>query len=648
MIAVGGLVTAQHVFRSTLLVLSLACVGGFPMVVWFQATSRSAVSEPPPLSVIVVSLIMAATVLAISWVLSRRFPPAWWDAITLRRPSFALAFAVGLALRVGLALWLAPTPASDGAAYMKLAHQLATQSTYGEEGAWSYLPPGLPLLLAPLMLLGLSDRAVLLVLGVGTYALAMWGLRQLLLALKLERGEWIAIWLFALWPTCILLSMLPEKELVIIALLPWIAERTLAASQSSRERALGAAIVAGLLCGICVLTQPSLQLLPLTLLIVTPLLARRRLRALGLSVLGIAAMLAVVAPWTLRNGQVLGTPVFVSTNGGSVLYRANNDLATGVYTDRGRVSLEHISSEIERDAGYGHLAREWITANPGRFVHLLAAKLLFFMGDDSYGVYAVFSRGDVGLDRQLYLALRLLTVVVPWMLLWVALAMLALRWRPAAAAGQRPDQEWLGAGLLLLPVAYLAGVHSVAESGPKYHLPTIPLVCVLLAAMGSLASGTAARTARPRERDEQIPPSPENEKKSRAMTPLWSSFVRFSLIGGVGTAAQYAILALMAGGLGVHAVLASQAGAAVGATVNYGLNRSFNYRSHTSHLCTGPRFALVVLAGLTLNGALMTGLVQGLSLHWLPSQVLTTVLVLLWNFGANHFWTFRSASGRTD
>jgi putative flippase GtrA len=116
--------------------------------------------------------------------------------------------------------------------------------------------------------------------------------------------------------------------------------------------------------------------------------------------------------------------------------------------------------------------------------------------------------------------------------------------------------------------------------------------------------------------------------------------LRFALIGGVGSAAHFGVLALLTEGAGISAVWASQAGAVVGAVVNYALNRRWNYRTTVAHRITAPRFAVVVLAGWLLNGALMALLAGALLWHWLPAQALTTLLVLLWNFGINHLWTF--------
>ncbi len=126
------------------------------------------------------------------------------------------------------------------------------------------------------------------------------------------------------------------------------------------------------------------------------------------------------------------------------------------------------------------------------------------------------------------------------------------------------------------------------------------------------------------------------------MPSLPRHFSRFALIGAFGTAAHFAALfALVHAGL-LSPVWASQAGALLGALVNYLLNRRFNYRSESSHLITGPRFFLVAAAGFVLNGLSMALLAETLQFNLFFAQCISTGLVLAWNFLANHFWTFGS------
>jgi putative flippase GtrA len=56
---------------------------------------------------------------------------------------------------------------------------------------------------------------------------------------------------------------------------------------------------------------------------------------------------------------------------------------------------------------------------------------------------------------------------------------------------------------------------------------------------------------------------------------------------------------------------------------------------------TIAKFMTVALIGLLVNAAIMAVTVDLYRLHYLVSQILATALVLVWNFAANHRWTFR-------
>ena len=54
----------------------------------------------------------------------------------------------------------------------------------------------------------------------------------------------------------------------------------------------------------------------------------------------------------------------------------------------------------------------------------------------------------------------------------------------------------------------------------------------------------------------------------------------------------------------------------------------------------------VLLAGLAWTALLMSLFMALLGLHYLPAQLLTTALLLLWHYAGNALWTFRR--GRHD
>ena len=122
---------------------------------------------------------------------------------------------------------------------------------------------------------------------------------------------------------------------------------------------------------------------------------------------------------------------------------------------------------------------------------------------------------------------------------------------------------------------------------------------------------------------------------------MFRQFVKFAGVGAIGTAAHYATLVLLVQTQWAGPVIASSAGAVVGAVVNYLLNYHYTFASNRRHREAFWRFFTIAAVGFLLNGLLMALLTQQLALFYLLAQVITTLLVLVWNFLGNRVWTFR-------
>jgi putative flippase GtrA len=120
---------------------------------------------------------------------------------------------------------------------------------------------------------------------------------------------------------------------------------------------------------------------------------------------------------------------------------------------------------------------------------------------------------------------------------------------------------------------------------------------------------------------------------------MWIKFILFALVGVVGTSAHYLLLYQLVESYAVNAVIASGYGAVAGLIVNYGLNYLITFNSQQSHLRTFPKFAVIASIGFGFNMGLMTLLIA--QFYYLYAQILTTLLVLIWNFLGNSLWTFK-------
>jgi len=406
---------------------------------------------------------------------------------------------LGLALRALLVFFTNVVPASDAKVYIDLGQFLANGQPYYYAHRWAYWPIGYPLLLSVWFRIFNPSVAGMQVLNLLLYLLACSGIHRLARVLGQPNAGKLALWLFALWPDLAILTAWPSKELVAIALMPWMMALFLSPRGSPRLT-IGSRVGGGVIAGALVLVQPSFLLLAPVLPIAsfffgfsTP---REVLRDMFLVVFAAAV---VVAPWTIRNYRVLDAFVPVATNGGEVLYRANNPLATGGYIKRGEVDLWDMPELDAQRAGI-RLAKEWILAHPNDFMRLIIRKQLLFLEDDSMGVYEVFSRGSVGspLREQTYFAWKLFCVAY-WYALWSLFS--------AALVGLMRRGAWDHSPSLFaaLPFLYLYGVHSIFESGPRYHEP----VSTLLVLAVSATILAAVRSIRGTER--QATPAPSDK-----------------------------------------------------------------------------------------------------------------------------------------
>lgn len=123
-----------------------------------------------------------------------------------------------------------------------------------------------------------------------------------------------------------------------------------------------------------------------------------------------------------------------------------------------------------------------------------------------------------------------------------------------------------------------------------------------------------------------------------------SEFLKFANSGAFGTAAHYAVLWALVDWLRINAVVASTAGALVGAGINYILNYHWTFKSTLPHLYTLPRFLAIAALSLVLNTLLMGFALAHTSIHYLAAQILVTSACLTVNFFASRSWAFESSS----
>lgn len=115
------------------------------------------------------------------------------------------------------------------------------------------------------------------------------------------------------------------------------------------------------------------------------------------------------------------------------------------------------------------------------------------------------------------------------------------------------------------------------------------------------------------------------------------SFVKYLFAGGLGFVLDYGILTLCFEILGWHYLVSAASGFSAGLLFVYASSNKwvFTYRSmEDKKLVEFTIFLLIGIIGLGLTILSMWVLVDVFGIYPLISKLLTTAVVLLWNFGA--------------
>ncbi len=119
-----------------------------------------------------------------------------------------------------------------------------------------------------------------------------------------------------------------------------------------------------------------------------------------------------------------------------------------------------------------------------------------------------------------------------------------------------------------------------------------------------------------------------------------TQFILFGAIGALGTAGHYVTLIILVELIHYDPTFSSLFGAIVGAIINYLLNYKYTFKSNKPHHIAASRFMLIAAIGAGINTLLMYTFIQIAGIYYLLAQVITTLVVLIWNFLLNKMWTF--------
>ena len=386
------------------------------------------------------------------------------------RHTLLFVFLVALILRM-LFVWIQASfhvfdiyfVASDSRVYEALAHNLLSGAGYALDGRPTALvTPAYPIFLAVLHWLGVDTP-----IGVGFVQSFVGAATCVLIAMvgryldnsytAIVAGILSASYVHLIFWTGYILTETLFVFLVIaslVALLRWQED------VNSRTRAA----LAGLLLGVGSLTRPHLLGFAVLAFCWVVVAAGGKRGAAALSgVFLVLGLVAVLAPWTLRNYRSLGIPLVGSTLGGEVLYQGNSIGATGGtggYLDARdfqRLQLDPGLSEVEIDRAYSRVAWQFILHQPGRLPRLAVKKFINMWRPTYEGA-----------------SFRNLVIFGGNYLLVVALGVVGVARLSRVGFGRF-------GGLIFICLAYFVLIHLIVPGMIRYRLPAEPLLILFAA-----------------------------------------------------------------------------------------------------------------------------------------------------------------------
>jgi putative flippase GtrA len=111
--------------------------------------------------------------------------------------------------------------------------------------------------------------------------------------------------------------------------------------------------------------------------------------------------------------------------------------------------------------------------------------------------------------------------------------------------------------------------------------------------------------------------------------------LRYSFVGGIAAAANFLFLFLFTDVCGIYYLISNVLSFLIGLTVNYVLCKKFVFLVKTSNSKVEFLiYGVIGLAGLLFDTGLMYFFTEAMLFYYMFSKVISTLIVLLWNFTA--------------
>ena len=119
-------------------------------------------------------------------------------------------------------------------------------------------------------------------------------------------------------------------------------------------------------------------------------------------------------------------------------------------------------------------------------------------------------------------------------------------------------------------------------------------------------------------------------------------FIKFGAVGISGIAVDFGVTYLCKEILKIQKYVANAIGFTTAASTNYILNRIWTFHSTDPAIFLQySKFLIISIVGLGINTLVLWILVSRYKKHFYLSKLFAVAVVMIWNFLANYFFTFR-------
>lgn len=367
---------------------------------------------------------------------------------------------------------------SDASWYLNRAMGIANGEGYSEAGyPTAYWPVGYPGFLGVLFYLFGQDQLVgqiaNLVMAAGSFFLQLELTRRIFHS---EAAARLGVLLLTVYPNHVAYTSFILTEIYFTFLLLF------GVYLYVTRNAWISVLACGVVFGLATLTKPQVVFLPSLLVFFRVFDPEEKNNLREHLVKGFTiylVMAAVLIPWAVRNTEVFGELVLISTNGGATLLSGNNPTANGGHVENDPLVAQRnfsVQDQVESDRRATKLALEWLRENPERFIELIPLKVWHLWAKNGEAEWA-YQAG-----YQYYQQYRHVFRTIRWVnQIFFALLLVGSFAAVFILINNRDKVAWpwvlIGYSLMI----YLTLISIVFSGQSRFHFPAMPWIIMYAA-----------------------------------------------------------------------------------------------------------------------------------------------------------------------